>query len=148
MSTHPRLITLTIIFILLTACGNDKPTAMPVPPTDIPNPSPTPQGTGNVARTIVTYDNLMNGFDAASPLDEAALTLPADAAPSEHSFEGRLELHGEDANGEMTVLRGNPNREPEESHLPEFDFEFVQHDGYLIPAQRGLIAFLSRLFRR
>ena len=139
MSTHPRLITLTIIFILLTACGNGKPTAMPVPPTDIPNPSPTPQGTGNVARTLLTYDNLMNGFDAASPVDEAALTLPADAAPPAYTFEGCLELHGEDANGEMTVLQGDSGREPEESHLPEFDFEFVQRDGYLIPAQRGLI---------
>jgi CubicO group peptidase (beta-lactamase class C family) len=82
---------------------------------------------------------MINGFDATSPVDEAALTIPADAAPPEHIFEGRLELHGEDTSGEMTVIRGNPNVEPEEPHLPEFDFEFVQNDGYLIPVQRGLI---------
>jgi len=125
--------------LILTAACKAVPTAMPISPTDIPNPTPTPPGTGNVARTTLTYDDLMNGFDAASPLDEAALTLPADAAPPTHAFEGRLELHSEDTTGEMTVLRGDPDVEPEESHLPEFDFEFVQRDGYLIPARRGLI---------
>ena len=139
MSTHPKLITLAILFILLTACGKAAPTAIPIPPTDIPNPTPTPPGTGNVARATLTYDNLMTGFDAASPIDEAALTLPAGAAPPDHTFEGRLELRGEATTGEMSVLRGNPDLEPEESHLPEFDFEFVQRDGYLIPARRGLI---------
>ena len=51
----------------------------------------------------------MNGFDAVSPIDETALSLPADAAPAAHTFEGHLELQGEDANGEMTVLRGDPD---------------------------------------
>ena len=139
MSIHPKLITLKIIFILLAACGSAESTAMPVPPTDIPNPISPPTGTGNVTRTLLKYDDLMNGFDYGSPVDEAALTLPADAASPAHIFEGRLELHGEDATGEMIVLRGDPNQEVEVPHLPEFDFEFVQSDdGYLIPVQRGL----------
>jgi len=87
----------------------------------------------------LAYDKLMNGFDYTSPVDEAVLTIPEDAAPPEYVFEGRLELHGEDSVGEMVALLGDPNVEPEESHLPEFDFEFVQSEGYLIPVQRGLI---------
>ena len=39
----------------------------------------------------------------------------------------------------MAVLRGDPNQPPEASHLPEFDFEFVQSGEYLLPVQRGLV---------
>ncbi|MEJ2750710.1 MAG: serine hydrolase, partial [Anaerolineae bacterium] len=50
-----------------------------------------------------------------------------------------LQLHNQGTIGELTVLRGS-EQEPEISHLPPFDFAFVQNDdGYLIPAQRGLI---------
>ena len=128
MSTHPKLITLTIVLILTAACGSTAPTPMPAPPTDIPSPTSTtsatlpgpsartgsagPPGTGSVARTLLTYDDLMNGFDGDSPVDEAALSLPADAAPPEHTFKGRLELRGEDTTGEMTVLRRGAGRIP------------------------------------
>lgn len=99
-----------------------------------------PEHNSQSERTLLSYDDLLSGFEYSSPVDEAALTRPADAAPPEHIFEGRLELHGEASTGAMTVLLGNPNPEPEESHLPEFDFEFVQSDdGHLIPVQRGLI---------
>ncbi len=99
----------------------------------------TDSGTGDIIRTALTYDDLTNGFAYTSPLDESALTRPAKAAPTAHIFEGRLELHDEDKVGQMTVLRGDPNQEPAVSHLPEFDFEFVQNDGYLIPVPRGLL---------
>lgn len=113
---------------------------MPQPPTGVPTPDTTMRGTGEVDRTLLTYDDLLGGFEGYSPLDEAALTVPEQAAPPVHAFEGRLELIGEDLAGGMIVLRGDPNQEPEVSHLPEFDFEFVQSDdGYLIPVQRGLI---------
>jgi CubicO group peptidase (beta-lactamase class C family) len=105
----------------------------------IPLSIPTPHGSGNVNRSLLIYDDLMEGFDFVSPVDEAALTLPTEAAPPEHIFEGRLELHGEDKTGEMTVLRSNPEVAPEVPHLAEFDFEFVQHNSCLIPVQRGLI---------
>ncbi|GMR11444.1 MAG: hypothetical protein BMS9Abin28_2276 [Anaerolineae bacterium] len=131
---------LTIVLSLTAACGGARPTAMPRPPTDVPNLYPTLNGTGNVTRTLLTYDDLMNGFDGLSPIDEAALALPQEGAPPEYIFEGRLELYGEDVVGGITVLRGDPNQEPEVPHLPEFDFEFVQSDdGYLIPVRRGLI---------
>ncbi len=90
-------------------------------------------------RTVLTYSDLMDGFEQHSPVAETALAPPPNAARPEHIFEGRLELQREDSTGEMTVLEGNATVEPEEVHLPEFDFEFVQHDGYLIPVQRGLI---------
>ncbi len=38
-----KLIALTILLILLTACGSAEPTALLIPPTAIPNPTPTPQ---------------------------------------------------------------------------------------------------------
>ncbi|MDJ0766325.1 MAG: serine hydrolase domain-containing protein [Myxococcota bacterium] len=87
----------------------------------------------------LTYDMLMNGFDDTSPLNEAALTIPQDAGPPHHVFQGRLDLHGEDVVGQIAVISGNADVAPEESHLPEFDFEFVQSAGYLIPKVRGLI---------
>jgi hypothetical protein len=94
---------------------------------------------GVSTRKVLTYNELMAGFNGVSPVNEAALTPPADAEPPNHYFQGRLELHGEGSTGEMAVLQGNPEVEPEEAHLPEFDFEFVQSDGHLIPVQRGLI---------
>jgi len=88
-------------------------------------------------RTLLTYDVLMNGFEAASPVDESALTIPANAAPAVHMFKGRLELLGEKEHGRIQMLRGE--LEPEHAYMPEFDFEFVQSDSWLIPVQRGLI---------
>jgi len=92
---------------------------------------------GEAIRSILTYNALMNGFAAASPVIDAALAMPANAAPATHIFEGRLELLREKENGQIQVLRGE--LEPEHVYLPEFDFEFVQSAGYLIPKQRGLI---------
>jgi hypothetical protein len=140
MNTRNRLITLMVLSILVTACGKADSTAMPLPLPANPNPTTIPPGSGDISRNTLTYQNLMDGFDFSSPVGEAALTLPAGAAPPIHSFEGRLELHGEGGTGGMTVLRGNHDQEPEVAHLPEFDYQFVQSvDGYLIPVQRGLI---------
>ena len=72
-------------------------------------------------------------------MDEAALTIPSGSSDPTFSFEGRLELVGEATSGQYTVIKGSSDREPEVFHLPEFDYQFVQNDGYLIPVQRGLI---------
>lgn len=93
-------------------------------------------GDGGKGRTLLTYNDLMDGFDAHSPVDEAALTIPEDAATPNHVFEGRLELIGEDHTGEIAYLRGESDVAP---YLPVFDFEFVQQDSYLVPVQRALI---------
>jgi hypothetical protein len=39
-------------------------------------------------------------------VDESALSVPANAAPPAHVFEGHLELLGEKDGGQMQVLRG------------------------------------------
>ena len=132
MKALNKPLVIMLVLFLTAACGSSA--ALRASPTAIA------PGTGNVDRTLLSYDDLMNGFEISSPVDEAALTLPAEAAPPAHVFEGRLELRGENSSGEMRVLRGDPDQEPQVSHLPEFDFAFVQsEDGTLIPAQRGLI---------
>lgn len=138
--TPYKVLVMTMLFFLLTACSASEPMAAPISNTANADPTRTPLETGENTRARLTYQDLMHGFEFTSPVDEAALALPETAAPPTHTFEGRLELLGEDTMGEMVVLRGGPDQEAEVSHLPEFDFEFVQsEDGYLIPAQRGLI---------
>ncbi len=90
-------------------------------------------------RNLLTYDDLMSGFDFKEPLNESAFAMPEDAAFTQVVFEGRLELLGESQNGEIQVLRGDASRLASVRHLPEFDFEFVQNGNFLVPVQRGLI---------
>jgi hypothetical protein len=127
--------------ILLAGCTFAPPTSVPSTPTSAAMAlAPTAMGglpTATPDRSILTLDVLTNGFEATSPVDESALTWPVGAAPAAHVFEGRLELLGEKDGGQIQVLRGELG--PEYAYLPEFDFEFVQADGMLIPVQRGLI---------
>jgi hypothetical protein len=134
-----KIFTTLITFSLISACGTSEPATTTVPIPQISDASPTVQEIAGINRTILTYSDLMHGFTFTSPVDEGALAFPKDAEPPTHIFEGRLELLGENTVGEMLVLRGDPNQEPEVSHLPEFDFGFVQSEGYLVPVQRGLI---------
>ena len=115
-----------IYLLLLAAC-------QPVPAF----PTITPQPVAEPGRTFLNKDALVNGFEFTSPVDESALTPPTDATPPSHIFEGRLELLGEKENRQLKMLRGELG--PEYASLPEFDFEFVQDNGYLIPARRGNI---------
>ena len=93
---------------------------------------------GSGSRTLLTDEDLLEGFIYSSPVDEAALTLPKIGAPPEFEFEGRLELIGETKNGGRKIHFGGPLSD-ETIHIPEFDFLFVQQDGFLVPLQRGLI---------
>ena len=128
-----KKILISIIMILLvSACGE-------VGSTPSPQATPVPREMGDSPRELLTYDDLMNGFAADSPVDEAALAVSADAGPPLHEFEGRLELLDVERVGGMTVHVGSLEQQPEAGHLPPFDFEFVQSEGYLIPVQRGLI---------
>jgi hypothetical protein len=159
MDLIKAILILSISLIFIVGCGTPQSTAPTVAPaipvasmadatTAAAEPAPIaipPQspvsthlnGTGEVDRSVLTYDELMLGFDFDSPVNEEAFALPEEAAHPEHVFEGRLELIGETTNGDMHVLRGE--LEPEAAHLPEFDFEFVQSGTFLIPGQRGLI---------
>ncbi|MHC4070578.1 MAG: serine hydrolase domain-containing protein [Planctomycetota bacterium] len=93
-------------------------------------------GGSSSVRETLTYEGLVNGFNYKSPVDESALTIPVEAASPKNVFEGRLELVGESHTGEIKRHRGGSSVA---QNLPEFDFEYVQQDGYLIPVQRGLI---------
>lgn len=123
-------------------------------PAPSPTPTPTPTsgggstvpgdpltGSGDVPRTLLTYNDLFFGPAPTGPVDDSAFALPSEAAHPDHVFEGRLELLGEATNGDWQVLRDDYNYDaaPERRHLPEFDFEFVQNGSHLIPVQRGLI---------
>ena len=130
---------LTASLIFLAACTpapTTITTATPFPTATAGLPSAT-SAAGEAGRENLASKALQDGFEAVSPVDESALTMPANAAPAAHVFEGRLELLGEKEGGQIQVLRGELG--PEFAYLPEFDFEFVQSDGYLIPVQRGLI---------
>jgi CubicO group peptidase (beta-lactamase class C family) len=130
---------MAVVFIIL-ACSGCQNASLTQPtekePTAVSPPTAT-QVLDQSERTLLTADALMNGFEFDGPVAESALTPPAEAAPATHMFEGRLELIGEKESNQMQVLRGELG--PEYSYLPEFDFEFVQGDGYLIPVTRGNI---------
>ena len=119
-----RCFVFTFCMVILAACSS---------------PIITSQDAGNEAtsRQVLTCDELMHGFKAHSPVEESALAMPVNATPARQVFEGRLELLNEEAGGQIEMLRGE--LEDGLSYLPEFDFGFVQSEGYLIPVQRGLI---------
>lgn len=99
---------------------------------------PTPEEYAeNFSSKLLLPDQLLNGFEFKSPLNEDALTPPPFATSPRFVFVGRLELLNEEKGGNMQVLRGDLGSEF--SYLPNFDFVFVQSEGYLIPVQRGII---------
>ena len=144
------LITCIILAILFsTSCDTIQPikvsaTLTPSLPSGSKNiiqitETPNPDLSDILERKFLTYDDLITGFEPASPITENALKIPDNASAANHTFEGRLELVGEMNKGEVMVLRGDPVVGPEWIHLPEFDFEFSQYAGHLIPVMRGLI---------
>lgn len=142
--THlTRLVSLLLgAAYLLSACRATPPVA--ATPADTPTASPLASqerlpGDGAVTRSLLTYAELTAGFEASSPVDEAALTLPENAAHPVHSFEGRLELRGEESGGGHKIVSGSPDQPESLLHLPPFDFAFVQSGSFLIPVQRGAI---------
>lgn len=126
-------------------------------PTVTPMPTNTPQspvialppsarlgallsGSGTVQRTLLTYDDLMNGL-SSSPLDDSAFALPEEAAMPAFIFEGRLELSAGAESSGFQAIRDDQNYSavPGRRELPAFDLEFVQDGSYLIPVRQGLI---------
>jgi hypothetical protein len=142
--TSPKYSVPALTFLLFLAAGCARPAATSTPTRGVTPPPTASQGsiqagTGAVERTTLTYEDLANGFEAEAPVDNAALAVPEGAAPPAHVFEGRLELFGEAETGTLRVRSGDPDVEPEASHLPEFDFAFVQSGDYLVPVRRELI---------
>jgi hypothetical protein len=131
------------VILVVACCGPTEPRVEPVVPTStVSLPVPlcdTLNGSGEVERTLLTYEELMQPGDPEAPIDDGAFALPVAAARPEHTFEGRLELHGEEAEGDFTKVTGGAKLPPGSSHLPEFDYAFVQCASHLVPVRRGLI---------
>lgn len=128
------------------ATQTPTPTSTPAGPTPTPIPGSTVPGdpltgSGNVTRTLLTYNDLMSGSSAA-PVDDSAFALPAEAAMPDHTFEGRLELFNEATSGGFTEIRDDygytGNQDNPRKHLPEFSFQFAQNGSHLIPVNQGL----------
>lgn len=129
------LVLVPVIALLMSGC---QPAKAPSSPTEPPlTATQASTSTASQPRQLLLADHLINGFIFTSPVDEAALTPPQGADSAKHPFEGRLELLGEQEGGNWEVLHGEPG--PAYAYLPEFDFEFVQSEGYLVPVQRGVI---------
>ena len=145
--TRDRKTLFSLLFLaLMVGCGGSRaaPSRTPVAATASPKHATSEeavaQENGDAAgRAVLLFDDLIHGFDATSPVDYGAMTIPNSASVPEHTLEGRLELLDEDSSGRIQVLRGDPEIDPAMGHLPDFDFQFVQSGGYLIPVQRGLI---------
>jgi hypothetical protein len=98
-------------------------------------------GNGNVSRSQLSYNTLMNGSDPGSLVDMSAYTVPPNAAQPDQLFEGSLQITGEATGGGFDEIkdtfRYTTNGDATRKHLPEFDFEFVQTGTHLIPVERG-----------
>ena len=109
------------------------------------SPPPAPgdplTGSGEVTRSTLTRDQLVDGFNYTSPVDEGVLALPDEAAHPSLVFEGRLAFLDEATIGAYQVVHDEYDyqSDPQRFHLPDFDFQFVQHGSHLIPVQRGRI---------
>lgn len=161
------LFTLMGAVFILSACGpavKEQPAATGTPktlaaesarvPTSPSSPATMPQGlttglppsmvfdkllngSGNVSRRLLTYNDMLGGASAA-PVDDSAFALPAEAALPAHVFEGRLEIFAEAGNDGFQKIRDDYNYSAEDGrlHIPKFNYEFVQDGSYLIPCNR------------
>jgi Beta-lactamase len=109
-----------------------------------PMPGDPLAGSGNVTRTLITSSDLQTLNSPAAAVDNAAFTLPANAAPPSHQFQGRLVLSQESTRGGFnrlvdTVGYTNNSADSPWKHVPHVDMEFVQNGSYLIPTYEGLL---------
>ncbi|AQQ66586.1 hypothetical protein Mag101_02180 [Microbulbifer agarilyticus] len=100
-------------------------------------------GSGNVSRSALTMNTLINGSDPGSLVDYSHYALPANAAMPSNQFEGSLELFGEASGGDFDEhkdsFRYTGSQDTTRKHLPEFNFEFVQSGSHIFPVERGSI---------
>lgn len=100
-------------------------------------------GSGNVSRSLLTYNTLMSGSDPGSRINLSGYALPANAAHPQHAFEGKLTLHDTATSGGFAEHKDTFNytnwQDSPIKHLPPFDFQFVQTGSHIFPLQRGSI---------
>ena len=138
MSIRPHLKPVfgSIFIVIALVSASASCTASP----DLPPGDPL-FGSGDAPRRALTAEQLLNGFDYHSPVDESNLAVPEQAAQPIQTFEGRLAFQDEATVGAYQIIRDDYDyvNDPQRFHLPEFDFDFVQHGSHLIPVQRGRI---------
>ncbi len=135
MTARPVLIVTTFLFVV--ACTEVSVRGESAS-TD-PGAESTTIVTDDGPRSVLTFEQLISGPAPDSPVDEVALAAAPGAGDAGAAFEGRLELVDSGLSGQIEVIRGDSDVDPDLARLPSFDFAFVQDDGYLIPEQRGLI---------
>ena len=100
-------------------------------------------GSGNVSRSALTMNSLINGSAPGSLVDFSNYALPAQAAMPTNQFEGSLELFGEATEGafneQKDTFRYTGTQDATRKHLPEFNFDFVQTGSHIVPTERGSI---------
>jgi hypothetical protein len=119
-----------------------------IPPTNAQTTNDAPsvtklKGTGEVIRSVLKREELMQGTDLLGPMDETAgFAIPANAAEPSEFFEGTLTLKNVASNGHFTLLSDVfqlvPPTDSYWKHLPPFTFHFVQSGSSLIPVEQGL----------
>lgn len=91
---------------------------------------------------VLTREFLTGSSPLVSPVPTSEFVPPANAAEPGR-FAGRLSLSRESILGSMTIHRDTFGSaqlsEGKIGHLPEFDFDFVQDGGSIIPVRRGYI---------
>ena len=134
------------VAILLLVTFLNAPNAVSAAPSYSVTPVPGDPltGTGVVARTVLTYADLMTGITpSANPLsdDTAAFGIPANAAPPTNTFQGTLALSALSTNIGYTKIKDSFTFYDSRSnyhYLPTFSQQFVQNGSYLIPVVQGL----------
>ncbi|MEO0465407.1 MAG: serine hydrolase [Pseudomonadota bacterium] len=93
--------------------------------------------------TRFNADDLLGGGVMDRPVSTSAFAPPSDAGEALSPFQGRLSFRGGQARGGFTIHRDrfefDEMPDTELTQLPDFSFEFVSHDGRLLPAERGFI---------
>jgi len=102
------------------------------------------EGTGQVARSVLTYDQLFAIAVPAAPVDDTSgFGIPANAGQPSQNFEGTLTLSNAAATGSSQVLQNTEGYESASNspwmHLAPFSFQFVQNGSYLVPVKQGLV---------
>ena len=100
------------------------------------------EGSGDVKRKLLTFEELTTGAAPAGPIDDSAFGLPKQGAMPRHDFQGALALDQPLAVGSFRELRDDRDEtgdaDHERKHLPAMTIELVQAGSHLIPVTQGL----------
>ncbi len=110
------------------------------------------EGSGQVRRKLVTFEELTSGTVPPAPVEDSAFALPEEAAMPRHDFLGVLALeqplpaapptpnpHGPGSFRELRDDRDETgDADHERKHLPAMTIELVQAGSHLIPVTQGL----------